>query len=96
MSTFTDRNTARAELGIAPLTWDSNVANDAQQYANQLASTDSGLQHSQQLGQQGQGENLASLTGHWPSPHIESSKIWYAEKKEWNGGVVQARRYASN
>jgi len=73
------------------LAWDSNLANDAQQDANLLASTDSGLQHSQQLHQKGQGENLASCMGHWSNPYTESSKMWYAEKKDWKGGVVQAQ-----
>ena len=87
---FTNFHTARAELSIAPLNWDSKLANDAQQYANQLASTDSGMQHSTQLRQQKQGENLASCPGHWPNAYTESSKLWYAEKKDWKGGVFQA------
>jgi hypothetical protein len=87
---FTNLHTARAELSIAPLTWDSNLANDAQQYANQLASTDTGMHHSNQLRQQKQGENLASCPGHWPNAYTESSKLWYAEKKDWKGGVFQA------
>lgn len=86
-----DHNTARTELSIAPLTWDSKLAKDAQQYANQLASTDSGMQHSNQLSQQRQGENLASCPWPWPNPYRESSKLWYAEKKNWKGGVFQAQ-----
>ena len=82
---------ARAELSIAPLEWDSKLATDAQTYANQLASTDSGMQHSNQLRQQGQGENLACCPGRWPNAYTESSKLWYAEKKDWNGGVFQAQ-----
>ena len=84
-------NTARTELSIAPLTGDSKLAKDAQQYANQLASTDSGMHHSNQLSQQRQGENLASCPGPWPNPYRESSKLWYAEKKNWKGGVFQAQ-----
>jgi len=80
-----------AELLMAPLTWDSRLASDAQQYANQLAAADSGLQHSQQIFQQGQGENLASFSGPWPNPYTQSSKLWYAEKQNWNGGAVQAQ-----
>jgi hypothetical protein len=90
LGVFADQITARAELSIAPLTWDSNLANDAQQYANQLASTDSGMHHSTHLRQQKQGENLASCPGHWPNAYTESSKLWYAEKKDWKGGVFQA------
>lgn len=77
---------ARAELSIAPLTWDQNLSNDAKQYAHRLASNDSGLQHSQR---NDQGENLACCTGSWPNPFTESSKGWFAEKKDWYGGVVR-------
>jgi hypothetical protein len=90
LSVFVNHTTARAELSIAHLNWDSNLANDAQQYANQLASTDSGMHHSTQLRQQKQGENLASCPGNWPNAYTESSKLWYAEKKDWKGGVFQA------
>jgi len=90
-TTVADHNTARAELSIAPLTWDSKLATDAQTYANQLASTDSGMQHSNQLSQQRQGENLASCPGPWPNAYRESSRLWYAEKKDWKGGVFQAQ-----
>lgn len=79
---------ARAELSIAPLTWAFHLANDAQQHANRLAAADRGLQHSQILHHQGQGENLASLSGHWPDPYTEASRLWYAEKKDWQGGSV--------
>lgn len=86
-----DHDTARTELSIAPLTWDNKLAKYAQQYANQLASTNSGMQHSNQLSQQRQGENLASCPGPWPNPYRESSKLWYAERKNWKGGVFQAQ-----
>lgn len=84
------RNSSRRALH-APLTWDSKLTKDAQQCADQLASIDSGTQHSKQLSQQRQGENLASCPGPWPNPYRESSKLWYAEKKNWKGGVFQAQ-----
>lgn len=87
-SAIANLSPARAELSIAPLTWAFHLANDAQQHANQLASADRGLQHSQILHHQGQGENLASLSGYWPDPYTEASRLWYAEKKDWLGGVV--------
>lgn len=59
--TTANPSAARAELSNAPLTWAFHLANDAQQHANQLAAADRGLQHSQLLHHQGQGENLASL-----------------------------------
>lgn len=49
------------------------------------------MQHSNQLSQQLQRENLASYPGPWPDPYRESSKLWYAGKKNWNGSVFQAQ-----
>lgn len=86
--TTANPSAARAELSNAPLTWAFHLANDAQQHANQLAAADRGLQHSQLLHHQGQGENLASLSGYWPDPYTEASRLWYAEKKDWLGGSV--------
>jgi hypothetical protein len=68
------------------LIWDTNLSNDAQNYANQLASQDSGLEHDTQ---KTQGENLAQCSGSWNSPFTKASKLWYAEKKDWTGDVAQ-------
>jgi hypothetical protein len=68
------------------LTWNTNLSNDAQNYANQLAGQDQVLQHDNQ---QSQEENLAQCSGPWSNPFTEASKFWYAEKKDWSGGVVQ-------
>jgi hypothetical protein len=74
--------TARTELSINPLTWDTNLSNNAQNYANQLASQDSGLDHDNQ---KTQGENLAYCSGSWTNPLTESTELWYAEKEDWTG-----------
>jgi hypothetical protein len=49
------------------------------------------MQHSNQLRQQEQGENLACCPSRWPNAYTQSSKLWYAEKKDWKGGVFQAQ-----
>jgi hypothetical protein len=74
--------TARTELSINPLTWDTNLSNNAQNYANQLASQDSGLDPDSQ---KTQGENLAYCSGSWTNPLTESTELWYAEKEDWTG-----------
>ncbi|KAM0723599.1 hypothetical protein Q7P37_000586 [Cladosporium fusiforme] len=77
----------RALFSLTPLIWDQNLSNAAQEYANQLASKDSGLQHSAQT--HGQGENLACCTGNWAKPFTEASNGWAAEKHDWHGGAVK-------
>jgi hypothetical protein len=76
------QQTARTGLSINPLTWDTNLSNDAQRYANQLASQDSGLDPDNQ---KTQGENLAYCSGSWTNPLTESAELWYAEKEDWTG-----------
>jgi hypothetical protein len=49
------------------------------------------MHHCQQLRDIKQGENLAICSGPWANPLLESSKLWYAEKKDWPGGVIQAQ-----
>jgi hypothetical protein len=76
------QQTARTELSINPLTWDTNLSNDAQNYANRLASADDGLDPDSQ---KTQGENLAYCSGSWTNPLTESTELWYAEKEDWTG-----------
>jgi hypothetical protein len=81
----------RAEVSVAPLAWNDNLAAWALQYANELASLDRGMNHCKQLRDIKQGENLSICSGPWTNPLLESSKLWYAEKKDWPGGVIQAQ-----
>jgi hypothetical protein len=77
----------RAEVSVAPLAWNANLAAWAQQYAAELASLDRGMQHCKQLRDIKQGENLATCSGPWANPLLESSKSGMLRRK----GVIQAQ-----
>lgn len=51
--------------------------------------------HCPQLPQLKQGENIGYCPGPWANPQTESSKLWYAEKKDWYGGVVREQGFAA-
>jgi pathogenesis-related protein 1 len=70
-------NKARSEVGVGPITWDSNVASYAQNYVNQLRG-------SCQLVHSGgpYGENLA-----WSSADLTATaavNMWVGEKPNYN------------
>lgn len=65
------------------LQWDNGLANDAQNYANHLASIGK-MEHSQN--RNGQGENLYASTG-TPS-FADASKSWTDERPQYNGGKI--------
>lgn len=67
------------------MTWDTNLSNDAQNYADRLASEDDGLEHDNQ---KTQGENLVHCSGSWTNPLTESTELWYAEEEDWTGNDV--------
>lgn len=33
--------------------------------------------------------------GTWNNPFTESTKLWYAEKKDWQGGVIKQEGFAA-
>ncbi|XP_068320624.1 pathogenesis-related protein 1-like [Pyrus communis] len=70
-------NTARAAVGVGPLTWDDNVAGYAQNYANQHVG-DCSLVHSGGP----YGENLAMSTGDMSG--TAAVDLWVAEKADYN------------
>jgi hypothetical protein len=69
------------------LALNANLAAWAQQYAAELASLDRGMQHCKQLRDIKQGENLATCSGPWANPLLESSKSGMLRRK----GVIQAQ-----
>lgn len=88
--TPTDSPTARAEVSLDPLAWDATLADYAQKYANKLAKKDKGMHHCEDLPNLNQGENLCCSPGGGTLSYETSSKCWYAEIKDWNGGAIQA------
>ena len=69
-------NSARAAVGVTPLTWDNNVAAYAQNYANQRQ--DCNLVHSG--GQYG--ENLAMGTGELSG--VDAVNMWVGEQSNYD------------
>ncbi|CDO97323.1 unnamed protein product [Coffea canephora] len=70
-------NSARSQVGVGPMTWDTTVAAYAQNYANQRIS-DCNLVHSQGP----YGENLAKGTGTFTG--TAAANLWVAEKPYYN------------
>lgn len=82
---FTLHNLARAELGVAPLSWNDRLAAEAQGWADQLASTGN-LQHASGGKASGQGENLWAGTRGAYSPD-EMMQAWTREKRFFQPGT---------
>ena len=90
-------NDARKEVGTPPLEWSIELANDAQNYADNLARYDGRLVHS---AQRGQGENLYKI---WTSnggldnltknPAESASICWYDEIKFYRYSKVRRFRF---
>jgi len=78
-------NQVRRNVGVAPLTWSTTLANYAQQWTDHLASTSCQMQHRQpnQFG-----ENLFQGTaGYYKT--VDAAKAWEEEKKFYSGGVLK-------
>jgi len=77
-------NKYRAEVNVAPLTWSDTLANNAQEWANYLASLGGNtLQHSPNSGE---GENLWLGTSGAFS-YTQMVDLWGAEKQYFAGGT---------
>jgi uncharacterized protein YkwD len=82
------QNQARAEVNVPALTWSTTLAADAQQWADQIASTGQPT-HAQNTGQ---GENLAWGTKGAFTPE-QLANTWIAEKANWHGGVLTPQNW---
>lgn len=79
-------NAERAAIGVPPLTWNSELAANAQGWANELAATGR-FQHSpDKPGEAAEGENLWAGTPRAFSPESMVA-LWTAEKKDYRPGV---------
>ncbi|KAL5706037.1 hypothetical protein ACHQM5_024252 [Ranunculus cassubicifolius] len=70
-------NAARAQVGVGGMTWDSNVAGYAQNYANQMSDTCKMVHSGGRYG-----ENLA-----WGSPDLSATdavNMWVGERQFYN------------
>ena len=69
-------NAARAEVGVAPLTWDDALAQEAEVYAQELARRHR-FEHDRD--RNGHGENLYWYSAATNTPMSDASKSWYDE-----------------
>lgn len=69
-------NAARAEVGVAPLTWDEALAEEAEAYAQELARRHR-FEHARN--RNGHGENLYWYSASTSTPMSDASKSWYDE-----------------
>ena len=87
-------NDARKEVGVKPLIWSDNLEIDAKKYADFLASKDI-FEHSEDLSELGQGENLYSAAFFVlqengekyffeKTNYLENASVsWLSEKKDF-------------
>jgi uncharacterized protein YkwD len=78
-------NALRAQAGVAPLTWDAELGNEAAAYAMQLALTNS-FQHSDRNARHGTGENLWMGT-HGAYNYEAMVRGWASEQRYFTPGI---------
>lgn len=69
-------NAARAKVGVAPLTWDEALAEEAEAYAQELARRHR-FEHARN--RNGHGENLYWYSASTSTPMSDASKSWHDE-----------------
>ena len=69
-------NAARAKVGVAPLTWDEALAEEAEAYAQELARRHR-FEHARNSN--GHGENLYWYSASTSTPMSDASKSWHDE-----------------
>src|SRR5262249_54397591 len=77
-------NEKRALHCVAPLTWNSQLAAQAQAYANQLAQNQCNLVHGTPESRFGAGENLANWFGQPAQSDRGTLDSWYGEIDKYN------------
>jgi hypothetical protein len=72
----------------ADLTWDDNLANDAQNWANHLASIDD-LEHSPDNSRPNEGENIQSYSGTNATADLKAAAVqWANEVVKYHGEIT--------
>ena len=82
-------NDARAAKGVEPLLWNADCATAAQEWAQRLADTDTGLAHSRR---QGFGESVWQGSGGSFKP-ADAAYDWYSEISEYHGEPIDQNNY---
>ena len=78
-------NQARAQVGVAPLQWDPELARHAQKWADQLALQGGRLSHSD--ADEGEGESLALYLPANGERPVHGAMLWYSERGRYHGEV---------
>jgi uncharacterized protein YkwD len=93
-------NRARAEVGVPPLSWSSELARHAQIWADYLATTGNcQLEHRKRDGEgiwnTTFGENLALIsTSNSINPALKGSELWYAEIKDFQNVTLDENNWS--
>ncbi|KNZ33204.1 MAG: hypothetical protein AD742_07660 [Methylibium sp. NZG] len=83
-------NQVRADVGVGPLTWSTDLAAVAQEWAEQLAISGCRMKH---RSPNVHGENLFQGTfGAFTA--VDAAKAWETEKKDYRGGVLTEANFA--
>ncbi|KAH6654825.1 CAP domain-containing protein, partial [Truncatella angustata] len=95
-TTLKTQNDQRLTKELKSLIWDDNLAADAQQWANHLASIDS-LMHSTSDQRANQGENLAySFNSDGVLyPLTQGAQGWVAEVSNYNNEIIPQGNFAA-
>jgi uncharacterized protein YkwD len=88
-------NTARNAVGVAPLTWSTKLAADAQGWADHLAAGTGDITHSDRASNGNEGENLARSGSASASP-TEGVQSWLDEKSVYDGAANKSGFNDSN
>jgi hypothetical protein len=80
------QNAQRAAMHVPPLAWNVALANDARQWASELAATGRFEHSPDNPGQEPQGENLWAGTPRAFSPEAMVA-LWSAERRDYRPGV---------
>jgi pathogenesis-related protein 1 len=89
-------NTARAEVGTAPLVWSDGLARYAQEWADHLASTRCGIEHRPSSGKwkREHGENLFMGTAGYYGVS-DAVAAWEKEKSAYHGEAIDMSNFYS-
>ena len=79
-------NAERAAMGVAPLSWNAQLATDARAWADELAKTGRFEHSPDEAGVEPQGENLWAGTPRAFTPE-RMVGLWVAEKSDYRPGV---------
>ncbi len=89
-----EHNRVRSEAGVlTTMAWDNGLASYAQDWANHLASMDSGLEHRAFRADYPVGENIALSWGRPSYSGTDAVRQWEEEESLYHGEAIDATNY---